>query len=100
MERPPKKALYKEQCMMKNLLILVVLTWVTMSYAKTKVSQETLADADSYKIEKPVHEEAPKRSVAGGKMKKKSAESVTGDAPKTDSTESSDSEVRYWQYSE
>lgn len=89
---------FKERYMMKNLLILVVLTWVTMSYAKTPVTQETLTDADSYKIEKPVTEEAPKRSVAGGKIKKKDVE-TKGDAPKSAPSDS-DSEVRYWQYSE
>ncbi len=80
--------------MMKSLILLAALSWVTFSYA-TPVAQENMKDVESFKVEKS--EQEVKREVAGGKFKKK-------EAPKSDeSTESdsdSDSEVRYWQYSE
>ncbi len=81
--------LNEEIFMMKSLILLAALSWVTFSYA-TPVAQENMKDVESFKVEKPVEER--KREVAG--IKKKQVE-------KTESTESeSDSEVRYWQYSE
>lgn len=87
--------------MMKNLLVLALLTWVSFSYAKKDhVVHDSMADAESYKVEKAVEEQEAQRSVAGAKIKKKK-KSVEGDGPsKEESTGSSDSEVRYWQYSE
>ncbi len=79
--------------MMKNLILLVALCWVSLSYAKTPVVQEDMKDVESFKVEKPQTD--VKREVAGGKQKV---------APKVEATESdseeTDSEVRYWQYSE
>lgn len=77
--------------MMKNLLLLVALAWVSTSYAK--VVKEDLKDVESFKVEKPT--EDVKRDVAGGKFKQPKVE-------KTEASEESesDSEVRYWQYSE
>lgn len=79
--------------MMKNLILLAALTWVSLSYAKAPhVAQENMNDVESFKVEKPVEER--KREVAGGKQKpvKKTEE--------FSESEDSDSEVRYWQYSE
>jgi hypothetical protein len=83
----------EEMFMMKSLILLAALSWVTFSYARTPVAQENMKDVESFKVEKP--EQERKREVAGGKFKKK-------EAPKEESMESddSDSEVRYWQYSE
>jgi hypothetical protein len=79
--------------MMKNLILLAALGWVCTSYAKPVVVQESTKDEDSFKIEKPVEE--VKREVAGGKFKQKSPEK------QEDSKElETDSDVRYWQYSE
>ncbi len=78
--------------MMKNLILLVALTWVSLSYAKTTVVQEDMKDVETYKVEKP--QEDVKREVAGGKQKPvKRTEAPTEESE-------SDSEVRYWQYSE
>lgn len=83
---------YEEIFMIKNLILLAVaVAWVSSSYAKTPVVQEDMKDVESFKVEKP--EQERKREVAGGKQKpvKKSEES---------SESETDSEVRYWQYSE
>lgn len=86
---------YEGMFMMKNLILLVALCWVSLSYAKTPVVQEDMKDVESFKVEKPQVD--VKREVAGGKFKQKVA-------PKDEATESdseeTDSEVRYWQYSE
>ncbi len=82
--------------MMKNLILLAVLAWVTSSYAKDTVVRESLKDGDSFKVEKASGEQEVKREVAGGKFKKK----VLKDEATDSESEGSDSEVRYWQYSE
>jgi hypothetical protein len=86
--------------MLKNLFLLGLLTWVTLSYARPDYSihHESLADAEAYKVEKPVHEQEAKRGVAGSKIKKKKPSDMK-DEPSTESSETG-SEVRYWQYSE
>jgi hypothetical protein len=81
--------------MMKNLFLLGLLTWVSMTYAKPVVVHETVSEADSYKVEKAEPEHSAKRSVAGSKIKKKPS-----DAKTEEKVETTDSEVRYWQYSE
>lgn len=88
--------------MIKNLVLLVALTWVTLSYAAEpdhSIVHDSMADAESYKVEKPKHEQEAQRSLAGSKIKKKKGE-VVANEPKTEEPKSSDSEVRYWQYSE
>lgn len=82
--------LNEEMFMMKSLILLAALTWVTFSYA-TPVAQEDMKDVESFKVERPVEER--KREVAGIK-KKKEVEKTTTEESETDS------EVRYWQYSE
>lgn len=82
--------------MVKNLILLGLLTWVSFSYAKHPVVQESMGDAESYKVEKPVEENEAQRSVAGARIKKK----VHNDSVEKEPTSESDSEVRYWQYSE
>ncbi len=81
--------------MMKNILLLVLFTWVSLTLAKTDVAPETMQDSESYRVEKAVPEKEMKREVAGGKQKKRSAPE-NAEIPKEDS----DSEVRYWQYQE
>jgi hypothetical protein len=82
--------------MMKNLILLAALAWVSFSYAKTPVAQENMKDVETFKVEKP--EQEVKREVAGGKFKKKEVQK--SDASESESSGESDSEVRYWQYSE
>lgn len=81
--------------MMKNIMVLILLSWVSFSHAGTEVTPESMADSESYKVEKPVQEQELQRGVAGGKLKKRSAPEKM-EEPKEDS----DSEVRYWQYQE
>jgi hypothetical protein len=85
--------------MVKNLFLLGLLTWVSMTYAKTPVAHETMSDAESFRVEKAAPEHEAKRSVAGSKIKKKT-ESKGHGAKTVEPTSESDSEVRYWQYSE
>ncbi len=84
--------------MMKNLILLIVLSWVSYSYAKHPIQHESISDAQSYKIEKPVEEQEAQRRVAGEKIKKQKHQEPKWKGPKTN--EGSDSEVHYWQYSE
>lgn len=85
--------------MLKNIFLLGLLTWVSFSFAKSSVVHESMAEAESYKVEKAVPEQEAERSVAGAKIKKK--KKVQGDgAEKVESVNEPDSEVRYWQYSE
>ena len=82
----------------KNLLLLVVLTWVSFSYAKHPVAQESWGEAEKYRVEKPVKDQKADRTVAGGKTKHKIPASVSPSEEMPASE--TDSEVRYWQYSE
>jgi hypothetical protein len=85
---------YEGIFMMKNLILLAALAWVSTSYAKPVVVQESMKDVDGFKVEKPVEER--KREVAGGKFNKKKAAEKAEESSDSDV----DSEVRYWQYSE
>lgn len=86
--------------MMKNLLLLGLLSWVSFVYARPDYSivRESMMEAQSYKVEKPVQEQEATRAVAGSKIKK----SRTGVQQEEHAKEEQpiDSEVRYWQYSE
>lgn len=84
--------------MFKNIFLLILLTWVSLSYGKHPVVHESISDADAYKVDKPVAEQEAQRSVAGEKFKKKKPE--VDDAVKKMPLSETDSEVRYWQYSE
>jgi hypothetical protein len=86
--------------MLKNLCVLGLLTWVSFTYAKHPhhVAHETIGSAEAYKVEKPVEEQEAQRSVAGSKIKR-TAPTKGGDGAKSADSET-DSEVRYWQYSE
>ncbi len=87
--------------MVKNFVLLGLLTWVSFSYAKHPhhdVAKESLAEAETYKVEKAAPEQEAQRSVAGSKIKKNKA--AKGDGAVVDLPTDSDSEVRYWQYSE
>jgi hypothetical protein len=85
--------------MLKNLLLLGVMTWMSLSYARMDdfIAKDNLSEAESYKIEKAVEEQEAQRSVAGSKIKKKSKAEHRGHEQKSSE---SDSEVRYWEYSE
>lgn len=83
--------------MIKNLFLLALLSWVSISYAKHPIVQETIADAESFKVEKSVEEQEAQRSVAGEKIKKK--KKVNREEVSTEPSDSG-SDVRYWQYSE
>ena len=78
--------------MMKNIILLACLSWVGLTYAKHPIEVESMSDSEHFKVEKAVKETEATRSVAGDKIKKP----AKVEAP----TEDSDSEVRYWQYSE
>jgi hypothetical protein len=86
--------------MIKNILILALLTWISFSYARKDhpIARDTTSDADSFKIEKPVEQQDAQRSVAGAKIKKKAKNEAAKDEIKN--PKESDSELRYWQYSE
>lgn len=75
------------------------MTWVATAMAGAPhVAQETLKEAESFRVEKPDQPEAHTgRSLAGSKIKKQKPQEQK--APKSHSNEL-DSEVQYWQYSE
>ncbi len=85
--------------MLRNILVIGLMTWMTLSLARTDdfVVRDTISDAETYKLEKAVEEQEAQRSVAGSKIKKKSK--IESHKYEKKSTES-DSEVRYWEYSE
>lgn len=87
--------------MVKNLFLLGLMTWVTLSYAKgPTVVRESMHEAETFKVEKPSQEQDATRAIAGSKIKKQKKSEQKGDgAPEREPSES-DSEVRYWQYSE
>ena len=87
--------------MIKNLILLALLSWVTVTYAKKdhSIVHDSMVDAEKYKVEKAVEEQSAQRSVAGSKIKKKKLK-AGGDEPTKSETTELDSEVRYWQYSE
>ena len=85
--------------MMKNILILVVFAFITSAYAKHPVVQETLSDAESFKLESAKPEKKDGRDIAGEGFKRphhRVQRDLSAPAP----TSESDSELRYWQYSE
>lgn len=86
--------------MMKNLILLGLLTWVSFTYAKHPVAQESMGEAESYKVDSPVKEQKAGRTFAGDKAKKERKLATDGAAQDEVSTGDSDSEVRYWRYSE
>ncbi len=86
--------------MIKNIMLLALMTWVATSYAKTKVAKESLADAHGFKVERPAKESTAVRSLAGSKIKKNKKKNVEEVQKIEESTDGSDSEVRYWKYSE
>lgn len=83
--------------MFKNLMLLGLLSWISVSEAKgPAIAKENLNESESYKIEEPVSEQKPERSVAGAKKKK----GKEVEFHKNENATESDSDVRYWQYSE
>jgi hypothetical protein len=84
--------------MIKNLLLLIGLSYVSFTYAAHPIAKESMDDAQSYKIEKSVEENEAQRSVAGERIKKKRSHEV--EVSPVESSEDQDSEVRYWKYQE
>jgi hypothetical protein len=82
---------------MKNVILLAILNWTTASFAGPVV-QETLSDAESYKVEKPVQEQDAQRSLAGSKAKKEKKD-FTGETLKQE-TPAEEAEIKFWKYSE
>jgi hypothetical protein len=83
---------------MKKLIVLMFFTLISLAHAKITVETDSLADAEGFKVDKAVKEKSAERSFAGGKAKKESAPSQL--IFKEDVSEDSDSEVRFWEYSE
>jgi hypothetical protein len=83
--------------MLKNLFLLALMTWGTMSYARPIIAHESMSEAENFKVEAAAPEHAAQRSLAGSKIKKQKPQAKE---EVKDSVESTDSEVRYWQYSE
>jgi len=81
---------------MKNLLLLGMLTFAAISYAKPTVHKSSIDEAEKFKITKPVVEKNVSRSFAGGSAKKE----VTPKAEAREEVKSENSEVQYWKYSE
>ncbi len=95
--------------MVKNLFILALFSWVSLSHAF--VAKESLSEAEGYQLHKTESEPEAQRSVAGSKIKKQrlnreespSSSASPAPAPADSSAiveDSEGSEVRYWQYSE
>lgn len=86
--------------MLKNLFLLGLLTWVSFTYAKgPSIVKENFGESENYRVEKPVMEQDAQRGVAGDKIKKKKPGQEPA-AEKYPKSKQSDSDVRYWQYSE
>jgi hypothetical protein len=81
---------------MKNIFLLGLLVFVTLSYAKEPIEKESMEEAESFKIEKAVKEKSAGRAFAGAKAKK----DVDGAAAVEEGPKTEDSEVQYWQYQE
>lgn len=81
---------------MKNLFLLGLLTFVTLTYAKEPIEKESMDEAEEFKVEKAVKEKSAGRAFAGAKAKKETADQ----AQKEDAAMTEDSEVQYWQYQE
>lgn len=86
--------------MVKNLFLLVLLTWVSIVYARPFVVQESMGEAESFKVEKAVEQQQAQRAVAGDKIKKKRSGQLGAEEVPKEFKDESDSEVRYWEYSE
>lgn len=76
---------------------------MSFSYAvnhNSPVAQDSLAEAEAYRVEKSQAEQEAKRALAGGKIKKKKKPSDEAFAPEEPTEVEPSSDVRYWQYSE
>jgi hypothetical protein len=80
---------------MKNIVLLIALAFVTITYAKEPIEPESMSDAENFKVEKAVEEKTAGRKISGDKAKKENAEEV-----QNEEITSEDSEVHYWKYSE
>jgi hypothetical protein len=82
---------------MKNLLFLICLSVMALVHARGPVKQESISEAENYKLESATKEKGQSRAFAGEKAKKEVQEPQV---QKEDMTTGEDSEVRYWKYSE
>ncbi len=80
---------------MKNIILLGLLTFVTLSYAKEPIEKESMESEENFKVEKAVKEKSAGRAFAGAKAKKDNDQVIHVEGAKTE-----DSEVQYWQYQE
>ena len=87
--------------MARNVFFLGIIFFAAVSYAKRDLTivHDSMSDAEAFKVDKPVEEADAQRSVAGAKIKKKTADKM-GDEPTKELPIEPGSEVRYWQYSE
>ena len=81
--------------MMKKMLILATLSWMSAAYSAPEIAKENIDDAAGYKIDKPEPEQKAARSFAGSKAKKEVVEAKEDQIPSE-----SDSELHYWKYQE
>ena len=86
---------------MKNIILLGLLTFVTLSYAKEPIEKESIKsesmeEAVNFRVDKPAKEKSAGRAFAGAKAKKESGDVVE----KSEGAKTEDSEVQYWQYQE
>ena len=81
---------------MKNIVLLIALAFVTITYAKDPIERDSLADSENFKVEKAVQEKTAERKISGAKAKKEKKEAVLKDEEST----TEDSDVHYWKYSE
>lgn len=76
----------------KNILVLISMVWLSVSYAGPKIQSETIEDATAQRIEHH-HSHRPQRSVAA---KHPAVEQkMESEAP-----EAKDSKLPYWHWSE
>ena len=81
---------------MKNIFLLGLLVFVTLSYAKEPIEKESMEEAEGFKVERAVKEKSAGRAFAGAKAKR----DADGEAKVEDGPMTEDSEVQYWQYQE
>lgn len=81
---------------MKNIFLLGLLVFVTVSYAKEPIEKESMEQAEGFKVEKAVKEKSAARAFAGAKAKR----DVDGAPSAEEGPMTEDSEVQYWQYQE
>ena len=83
--------------MIKNLVFLLFISIMALVHAKGPVKEETISEAESYKLDSGKKERPAERAFAGAKAKKDSPENGEN---KEEIRTDEDSDVRFWRYSE